>query len=112
MGAWANTDYSGIARGIFEGRKHVDKEPRGITYVKNGRYYIRIYYYVDAKRKSKDYATGIPADDSSPRKAKQQERAANTKLADILQRFNSTQREKNDRNELMFTVTVDEWYAH
>ena len=89
------------------------KEPRGILYTKSGRYYIRIYYYVDGKRKSKDYTTGIPVDDSSPRKAKQQERAANAKLAEILQDFCTESKAGNvGKKEQLLTETVTQWYEH
>ena len=89
------------------------KEPRGILYTKSGRYYIRIYYYVDGKRKSKDYTTGIPVDDSSPRKAKQQERAANAKLAEILQDFCTESTAGNvGKKEQLLTETVTQWYEH
>ena len=89
------------------------KAPNGITYIKNGRYYVRIYYYVDGKRKSKDYATGVHADNSSPRKAKQQERAAHAKLDEIL--LQNRLRQKSGRignQEQQFTATVAQWYTH
>lgn len=89
------------------------KEPNGITYIKNGRYYVRIYYYVDGKRKSKDYATGVHADNSSPRKAKQQERAAHAKLDEILQQNRLRQKSGRIGNqEQQFTATVAQWYTH
>lgn len=89
------------------------KNPRGTLYKKNNRYYVRVYYYVNGQRKSKDFRTGITVTDPSKRKEKQNERAANQKLAEILNAFVIPGEENNtDKKDQMFTETVHEWLAY
>lgn len=91
----------------------MNKGPHGHIYKKNGYYYVRIYYYVDGKRKSKDRATGIAADDSSTRKAKQQERSANRMLEQYLKEFvSSYEKQTIDPDRQMVTSTVTAWLNH
>ena len=89
------------------------KEPRGNLYEKNNRYYVRIYYYVDGVRKSKDYATGIYVGTPGSRKGKQNERLANQKLAEILTTFEIPGEPKpEDKKCQMFPETIREWLVH
>ena len=91
----------------------MNKGPHGHIYKKNGYYYVRIYYYVDGKRKSKDRATGIAADDSSTRKAKQQERNANRMLEQYLKEFvASYEKQTIDSDRQMVASTVTAWLNH
>lgn len=87
----------------------MNKGPHGNIYKKNGYYYVRIYYYVDGKRKSKDRATGIIAETSSTRKAKQQERSANRLLEEYVKEFTASCGERTiypDRQMVASTVSA------
>ena len=86
------------------------KEPRANLYDKNNFYYVRIYFYVDNARKSKNYKTGIKVGNKESRKGKQNLKAAHQKMAEVLSSFelmNQTQVSSN--KEQMFADTVREW---
>ncbi len=92
-------------------RTNTDYKISGCIYVKSGRYYARINYYVDGKRKCKNYPTGVAVDDSSPRKAKQAEQAAQRVLAKLLDDFTIPVKVSNkpDRSKQQFSELVLEW---
>lgn len=90
-----------------------DKPPRGTIYAKNGHYYARISYYVNDKRRTKDHATGIAVDDSTPRKAEKQKRAALKIMQDYLDNFvETTADHKADSKEQSVIETAQAWLAH
>lgn len=89
------------------------KEPRGNLYVKNNRYYIRVHYYVNGVRKSKDVATGISVGTPGSRKGKQAEKAAYQKLAEIVASFEIPGEPKSEnKKDQMFEETIREWLVH
>lgn len=89
------------------------KPPRGTIYGKNGYYYACISYYGDGKRKTKAHATGIPVDDSTPRKAEKQKRAALKVMQNYLDNFNGAVMEKNaDLKNQSIIDTAQNWLAH
>jgi len=65
----------------------VEYKSRALLYKKNGRYYVRINYYVDNNRKNKNYPTGIEVGDPNTAKGKKNEKAAMKKLAELHQNF-------------------------
>lgn len=64
-----------------------------------------MYHYVDDKRKSKSYPTGVLAEASSQRKAKQQEREALAIKDRVLQEFLIA----DNPAEELFTATAKAW---
>ena len=91
----------------------MSKEPHGTLYRKNGYYYARIYYYIDGRRRTKDKATGIKVENSSARKAKQQERAANQILDEFLRTFTLPEKTTMEPvTEQMLVDTVRLWFDH
>ena len=89
----------------------VEKTPCGSLYVKNNRYYARVYYYIDKKRKSKDFKTGVKVDNTSSRKGKQNERLANQKLVEILANFRIPGVIDVEK-EQMLTETLNNWFEY
>lgn len=90
-----------------------DKPPRGTIYAKNGYYYARISFYIDGKRKTKDRATGIKADNSTQRKADRQERAALKIMEEMLSSFTLPSEDaKEISKDQLITETAQEWFAH
>lgn len=97
----------------MEGGENMEKELRGTLYKKNEHYYARVYYYVEGKRKSKDYKTGIEAGSPSTRKGKQNERLANQKLAELLANFRIPGViNVEDLKEQMLTETLTNWLEY
>ena len=91
----------------------MEKELRGTLYKKNKHYYARVYYYVEGKRKSKDYKTGIEVGSPSTRKGKQNERLANQKLAELLANFRILGViNVEDLKEQMLTETLTNWLEY
>lgn len=91
----------------------MEKELRGTLYKKNEHYYARVYYYVEGKRKSKDYKTGIEVGSPSTRKGKQNERLANQKLAELLANFRIPGViNVEDLKEQMLTETLTNWLEY
>lgn len=86
------------------------KEPYGSLYVKKSRYYARIHYYVNNERKTKDKATGVLVDTSTPKKEDKAKRKAEQKLAEFLAEFKALQNDVTPNPcEVMFSRTVEEW---
>lgn len=65
----------------------MNKSPTGTLYKKNGYYYVRMYYYLDGKRKTKDKATKIAVDGGTRRKTTQNERDPLQFLNDFLETY-------------------------
>lgn len=90
-------------------KDHVKNDCSGCLYVKAGRYYGRIYYYEGGVRKSKSFATGVAADTSTPRKAKQCERAAQKVMAEQLATFKVPGRGEKRETQL-FADEARAWF--
>lgn len=84
------------------------KEIRGNWYKKKGYYYVRITYYVGDQRKTKDFRTGIQADEKRKKKL---DREADKKVAEILASF-VIPGSKEARKDQFFSDTVAEWLAY
>ncbi|MGM9607425.1 MAG: tyrosine-type recombinase/integrase [Oscillospiraceae bacterium] len=88
----------------------MNDKPYGCLYVKSGRYYARIYYYDDGVRKQKNCATGVVVDNSSQRKAKQSEKAAQRVLAELLNSFVlPAEQDHAIKQEQLFADTAKDW---
>lgn len=89
------------------------KEVSGTLYKKNERYYARVYFYVEGQRRTKDFKTGIDVGISTSRKGKQNERAANQKLAEILANFRIPGViHAEELKEQMLTETINNWLEY
>ena len=86
----------------------MEKETRAQLYKKSGRYYVRISYYEEGKRKNKNFPTGIQAIDTETTKGKQCEKAAMKKMAEIHNNFQIPTKE-TDRRDQMFVDTISDW---
>ena len=84
------------------------KEIRGNWYCKSGYYYVRITYYADGKRKSKNFPTEIKVDAG---KKKKLDREADRKVAEILANFTVPGGKEERRNQMLWE-TVAEWLEH
>lgn len=90
----------------------MNDKPYGCLYVKSGRYYARIYYYDGGVRKQKSCATGVVVDNSSQRKAKQSEKAAQRVLAELLNSFVlPAEQDHAIKQEQLFADTAKDWMA-
>lgn len=85
-------------------------EIRGCVYIKSGRYYARVYFYESGKRKQKNFSTGVVVDNSTVRKAKQCEVAAQRVLAEVLSKFTlPSKTNAEDKKMQLFADAAKEW---
>lgn len=85
------------------------QELSGLVISKKGYYYLRLYFYVDQKRKQKNLSTGIKTGDPDSRAGRKARKMADLALAEALQSFKLPGERQENLAEQMFADTVREW---